>query len=98
VDVPTPGAAGLALAAAPNPFRGTVALSFRLEQPQRVRLALHDLTGRLVRVLHDGEAAGEMRIAWDGIDGAGRAVAPGVYLATLEREGRSESVRVLRLQ
>jgi glucose/arabinose dehydrogenase len=98
VDVPTPGAAGLALAAAPNPFRGTVALSFRLEQPQRVRLALHDLSGRLVRVLHDGDAAGEMRIAWDGIDGTGRAVAPGVYLAKLDRDGASESVRVLRLK
>jgi glucose/arabinose dehydrogenase len=97
-DVLPGGGAGLALAAAPNPFRGSVALSFRIESAQRVRLTLHDLSGRLVRVLHDGDAAGEVRIAWDGADASGRAVAPGVYLATLERGGSGESVRVLRLR
>ena len=44
------------------------------------------MTGRTVRVLADGDvtAAGIHEIAWDGLDTAGRPVAPGVYFARLE--------------
>ena len=91
-----PGAA-IALAAAPNPFRRDVELSFRLDAPQRVRLAVHDLAGREVRVLFEGDAAGAMRLTWDGRDGTGRRLAPGLYVARLERAGSTTAVRRLVL-
>jgi flagellar hook assembly protein FlgD len=46
----------------------------------RLRIAVHDLRGRQVRVLRDGwQAAGQHRIAWDGRDSRGREAASGVY-------------------
>jgi glucose/arabinose dehydrogenase len=76
-----------ALIAAPNPFRGRVELSFRCASAERVRLSIHDLAGREVRVLMQGEVSGTTRAGWDGRDVAGRNLAPGLYVARLERSG-----------
>jgi hypothetical protein len=85
-----------ALIAAPNPFRGRVELSFRSETPEHVRLAIHDLAGREVRVLVQGQAAGASRVGWDGRDAGGRRLAPGLYVARLERAGGPPaSVRIV---
>jgi flagellar hook assembly protein FlgD len=55
----------------------------------RVRLSIHDLHGRTVRVLRDGTLpAGWHRERWDGADAAGRPVSPGVYHVRLEAAGR----------
>jgi len=51
-----------------------------LPETSPVRLVLYDAAGRQVRSLQDGPlTAGAHRLAWDGRDGAGRAVSPGVY-------------------
>src|SRR5262245_19845391 len=68
VGVPEPRAAArFALEAAPNPFRGAVAL--RLVNPsgaaQPARVAVYDLAGRRVADLLDGPAAAVMsRLEW----------------------------------
>ena len=57
--------------------------SFELSLPAAglVRLLVVDVTGRLVRQLHDGVvSAGEQRLTWDGRDSQGRPVDGGVYL------------------
>jgi len=89
-----------ALRAYPNPARGATELTFALTRPERVRLALFDLNGRLVRVLADGVApAGETRARWDGDGDSGAPAPAGVYFARLEREGAaSTTLRVLRLR
>ena len=80
-----PAAAGLALAAQPNPANPRVRLSFDLPRAGRVSLVVVDLRGRVVRRLSDGElAAGPHAVAWDGTDDTGRAVASGSYLARLQ--------------
>jgi hypothetical protein len=85
------------LGAAPNPFVHSVDLSFRLAVPERVRLVVHDLAGRRVQTLLDGEAsAGETRVRWDGHDDRGNSVPPGVYFARLDRPGSAATVRLLR--
>jgi len=69
------------LLAVPNPFNPSVTVSFTLALPQTARLAVHDLAGRLVTVLHDGWLpAGEHGYRWEGRDGAGQAVPSGTYL------------------
>ena len=47
----------------------------------RLRVTVHDVTGRRVRVLSDGRAArpGPWTLTWDGRDESGRRVPPGVY-------------------
>lgn len=53
---------------------------FKLTRPAPVAVTLHDLAGRRLRTLADGErAAGEHRVDWDGRDDAGDLVAPGSY-------------------
>ena len=73
------------LPAYPNPFEARAVLGYRLEAPGPVRLAVYDVLGRRVRVLHDGvRSAGEHRTAWDGRDDAGRPVPAGLYFYRLE--------------
>jgi hypothetical protein len=77
------------LPAAPNPFNPMTTLRFRLAAAGRVRLAVYDPRGRLVRVLAGGpHAAGEHVVRWNGRDHSGRGVAAGSYLAVLEADGK----------
>lgn len=81
--------------ATPHPLRTGGAFRFALPRPGRVSLALFDQQGRHVRTLLDAErAAGEQVVAWDGGGADGAPIAPGMYFARLEAEGRSLVRRV----
>lgn len=73
---------GLRLRALGAPFPRGGLLLCETPVPERLELAVFDLLGRRVRMLSDEVmSAGEHRVAWDGLDDDGRAVAPGLYLA-----------------
>ncbi len=83
----------------PNPF--VDATSFRLVLPQgeEVRLAIHDVTGRQVRVLQTGRLpAGAHRFGWDGTDQGGRTLPGGIYFARLSRRHQHHEGRLLLLR
>ncbi|MEZ4387981.1 MAG: FlgD immunoglobulin-like domain containing protein [Candidatus Krumholzibacteriia bacterium] len=64
-----------------------------------MQLAVHDLRGRLVRTLVDGQRpAGDQQVRWQGVDNGGRPVASGVYVVRLQAHGTVEtrSLAVLR--
>jgi glucose/arabinose dehydrogenase len=87
--------------AAPNPFRSATRVSFRLPAREQVALAVHDLAGRRVRRLFEGEApAGQSTIEWDGRDDGGAPAGPGLYFVRLRRarDGVTHAARVLRLR
>ncbi len=87
-----------ALAASPNPFRASCSLAFSLARPAPVRLDVIDLAGRRVRTLADGPLGpGPHAFAWDGRDARGGRVGEGVYFARLERDGRRETSRLVRV-
>ena len=70
---------------APNPATGANRIAFGLPAEARVRLAIYDVRGRLVRPLVDGVLpAGRHERAWDGTDTRGARVGPGVYFYRLE--------------
>ncbi len=104
VDAPaTTGRFAFALPA-PNPASGAHATSFALEVPStvsagaRVRVELYSVSGRKVRTLVDRAAvAGPVRATWDGLDDAGRVVAPGVYLARATVAGQHLDRKVVRI-
>jgi hypothetical protein len=80
----------------PNPFNPVTRIGFELERAGRARLAIHDVRGRLVRVLADENfSAGTHARLWDGRDAAGRAVASGVYLTRIESAGEIASRRIV---
>ena len=72
----------------PNPFRSSTTLAFSIPQAEHVRLAVYDVSGRLVRTLVDRVMPeGRHEAAWDGKDAANRTVASGVYFYVLDRPG-----------
>ena len=81
---PTP--AGLALTIAPNPVRDAAAVTLAFDAPRAVRVAVYDVLGREVAVLHDGPAAADLRLALD----ASR-LAPGIYVVRAAGEGLAAS-------
>lgn len=75
---------GRRLTVSPNPFNPRTTLTFTLDAPAEVALAIHDARGRLVREFPAGVVpAGSHAVTWDGRDDAGQDVAAGVYLACL---------------
>lgn len=100
VGAPAVTSRGLALGpAVPNPASGGVTFAFTLAEPGRVRLAVHDLAGRRIAVLVDGELpGGAHRARWDGEHGEGGAAAPGVYFAVLSVDGASVSRKLVRMR
>ena len=69
----------------PNPFNPVTTVRFGMPVSSSVSLRIYDTAGRLIRVLIDGNReAGHHETVWDGLDGAGRPVASGVYFYRLQ--------------
>lgn len=88
------------VAAAPNPFNPTLAVTFELEGAGAARLEVFDLQGRRVRRLWAGDlAAGRHDMSWDGRDDGGRRLPSGSYVLRLTTPGgRSDHRRVTMLK
>jgi hypothetical protein len=69
----------------PNPFNAQTTLAYRLVTSDHIEIAVYNLLGDRVKVLHKGiQPNGEHELIWDGTDEAGRAVASGLYYYRLE--------------
>lgn len=83
----------------PNPLNPSTQLSFTLASSGRIRVAVYDTQGRLVRtLLNETRAAGDHVILWDGTDSRGGKVSSGVYFFRLDAAEGSETVRVTVLK
>jgi hypothetical protein len=90
----TPPPAPAGLLAHPNPSSGQTVV--RLREPGKAapptgELRIHDVAGRLVRVV---PAAADGRFTWDQRDARGRPVASGTYHGRLRHEGQDLRVRM----
>lgn len=78
----------------PNPFNPVTVIGFNLPETGHARLRVHDINGRLVQVLADGMLGrGAHRITFDAA-----GLPAGLYVATLESAGRSESRKMVLLK
>jgi hypothetical protein len=69
----------------PNPTYGGAWIACDLPAPTQLTVTVHDVTGRLIAtVIRGRQDAGSHTIRWDGRDGKGRGVSPGIYYVTLE--------------
>ncbi|UCF06042.1 MAG: T9SS type A sorting domain-containing protein [bacterium] len=83
----------------PNPFNPTTTIRFDLPVRSRVRLAVYNVKGQLVRVLLDSDLeAGTRDVVWDGRDIMGRAVASGIYFYRLYTPTFTESRKMILLR
>jgi hypothetical protein len=84
---------------APNPSRGEVELELVVPRATAVLLEVLDVAGRRVTTLAPGSRpTGPVGVRWDGRDGAGRAVAPGMYFVRATAGGETATARVLRVR
>jgi hypothetical protein len=96
-EEPAPRVFAVRLAGA-NPFRAQTGFAIDLPAPRRLQVVLFSVDGRLVRSLFDSDrAAGRHLVLWDGKDGAGRSVPPGVYLARIQAGTDRANQRIVRL-
>lgn len=64
----------------PNPFNPVTVVQYSLAQKGHVRIAVYDVSGRVVRVLVDEERdAGPHSLVWDGRNNDGDELASGIY-------------------
>ena len=88
-----PGRAPRLRLAGPNPFLTRTALTFESDHAGPVRLAVYDVLGREVAVLHDGPAAQTQTVSL-----AADALPAGVYIVRLETVSGSAVQRVTVLR
>jgi len=92
-------AEGVRLLTAPNPFRRGSSVAFSLPLADDVKLAIFDLSGRLVRSLHRGRlTAGPHRFEWDGRDSHGRDTAGGLYFVRLDADRIHLDAKLVKLR
>lgn len=96
-----PPASAPELSVRPNPVAAEAVFSVRLPPsseaagalPAEVRI--HDVAGRLLRVLRTEPVAGEQSLRWDGRDVHGVRAQPGIYLVRLRIGGLTLTRRLV---
>ncbi len=69
----------------PNPFNPSTTIEFTLPFEADVRLSIHDVLGKEVMILVEGnKPAGAYKVRWDSRDNGGREVSGGVYFYRLK--------------
>lgn len=79
----------LGVKASPNPFTGSVRIEFALDAKVRPEIGIYDVAGRLVRSVPTGTLhPARHTFEWDGKDGSGADVHPGVYFCRIKAGAR----------
>ncbi|MBU0741534.1 hypothetical protein KKA85_01840, partial [bacterium] len=78
----------------PNPGNPRVTIPVRIDAPARVKVAIYDLHGRMIRCLWDDvSTTGTIDLVWDGDIGGGGTAPSGSYLArAVTRAGSSAAL------
>ncbi len=98
VGVPASTRLGARLRASPNPFDRSVGIDFTAPTPGRYEVAVFDVTGRRLTLLHSGEVTqGPHRWTWDGHLDAGGTASPGVFYVRVNDGRRILRTKVLKL-
>jgi hypothetical protein len=88
-----------ALRCHPNPLNQSTKITYSVPTSRRIRLTVHDVRGRTVRVLAEGSrSAGIHSAVWNGRDDAAADVAPGIYFIRLESAVEAANERVVLIR
>ncbi len=80
----------------PNPFVKSATVKYPASRKGKGRVAVYDVTGRLVQVIAEGRREeGAYRASWDGRNMHGKEASAGIYFIRLEAEG--DEARTLSL-
>ena len=84
----------------PNPFSDKITIVFNVDgKSQNIRLAIYDVSGKLVRVLkNEASSIGEYVITWDGVSESGVLVSNGIYFCRLESDSGTSTRSVILIR
>ena len=87
------------MSAAPNPFNPAVRIVYRIPVAGPAAMTVHDLRGRLVATLFEGDASvGLHDTVWRGVADDGRSVVSGTYIVRIRSAGGTASRTVTMVQ
>ncbi|MCB0262845.1 MAG: T9SS type A sorting domain-containing protein [Calditrichaeota bacterium] len=82
----------------PNPFNPETEIEFYLPDNSHIKFEIFDITGRRVRILHNGILpSGRQSLRWDGRDEKGVSAPSGVYIYRLSDDQRNSQTRKMML-
>lgn len=76
----------LRLSIRPNPMQATATIAGALPSTGSGAIRIFDVAGRVIRVLYPARLGNTFELPWDGVDGTGTRVAPGLYLVRVDRQ------------
>jgi hypothetical protein len=83
----------------PNPFNPSTTITFAIPRGNWVRLSVHNCLGQFVTDLTNRYLGpGSYRVAWDGRDESGNAVASGIYFYKLQSGSQVETKKMMLLK
>jgi photosystem II stability/assembly factor-like uncharacterized protein len=83
----------------PNPFNPTVSIPVHIPLKSDVTIAVYNILGQRVRLLHQGLlSAGRHIFTWNGEDRSGQNVAAGMYLVTMLTPSSTLTKKVVLLK
>lgn len=83
----------------PNPFNPQTTVEYSLSASDRVRIAIYDARGSLVRILVDqAMPAGTHHVAWNGIDETGHTVGSGIYFVRMIAGTTAQARKIVLLK
>ena len=88
------------LVLSPNPFTTSLQIAFQNQAEYPMSVKVYDITGRLVKNLHNGAICNTSTLRWHGDDDCGRAVAQGIYFLQVRNLDTNETTvhKVLRVR
>lgn len=100
IGIPDPATASMQASAWPNPFDDQLTLRCRFVQPSSaVCFEIYDTRGILMkRINTSATPTGEAFASWNGTDGHGERVTPGVYLCRITAGAHTQTCRITFLR
>ncbi len=83
----------------PNPFNPSTEIKFSVPKTERVKVAVYNSIGKLIKVLVDENLApGNYKVTWDGTDSRGAKVTSGIYLYRMETPSFQSTKKMVLLK
>jgi flagellar hook assembly protein FlgD len=83
----------------PNPFNPSTILKYSIPEAGNVSIKVYDILGNLVKtVVNDYQQAGSYNVSWNGENANGNKAATGTYIARIQVNGFSHSIKMLLIK
>jgi hypothetical protein len=91
-----PPGSSTSLSNCPNPFNSTTTISYSIPESGKVVILINDLKGQRIRTIPIGIIpSGNHSVEWDGKDDEGQVIAGGMYIYSVNCNGKVQHNKML---